>query len=177
MWKRKLNISQPQWTHLNWFHLTRDWIWTICLRQRRWELWNNSAPHGHYLSYVWFPIFYYPLRVFPIIAMNLFLQILWQEHKRETRFTSQCPPKEIITKIAEAARPLGFDIQKKNYKVYCLLLTCALLQSNHLCKCCHICRRCQEIKPFLLHSVLQFLKCLSLCFMLFPDADGEPQSR
>jgi hypothetical protein len=55
---------------------------------------------------------------------NISLQLMWQEHKRETRFTSQCPPKEIITKIAEAARPLGFDIQKKNYKVsyvaYCL---------------------------------------------------------
>lgn len=46
------------------------------------------------------------------------MQILLQEYKRETRFTSQCPPKEIITKIEEAAKPLGFDIQKKNYKVF-----------------------------------------------------------
>jgi hypothetical protein len=40
-----------------------------------------------------------------------------QEFKRETRFTSKCPPKEIVRKIEEAAKPLGFDVQKKNYKV------------------------------------------------------------
>nr|CAD1817350.1 unnamed protein product [Ananas comosus var. bracteatus] len=40
-----------------------------------------------------------------------------QEFKRETRFTSKCPAKEIINKIEEAAKPLGFDIQKKNYKM------------------------------------------------------------
>ncbi|XP_031494188.1 CBL-interacting protein kinase 32-like [Nymphaea colorata] len=40
-----------------------------------------------------------------------------QEFKRETRFTSQCAAKEIITKIEEAAKPLGFDVQKKNYKM------------------------------------------------------------
>jgi hypothetical protein len=40
-----------------------------------------------------------------------------QEFKRETRFTSKCPPKEIVRKIEEAAKPLGFGVQKKNYKV------------------------------------------------------------
>lgn len=40
-----------------------------------------------------------------------------QEFKRETRFTSTCPANEIISKIEEAAKPLGFDVQKKNYKV------------------------------------------------------------
>uniref|UniRef100_A0A7N0VJ50 non-specific serine/threonine protein kinase n=1 Tax=Kalanchoe fedtschenkoi TaxID=63787 RepID=A0A7N0VJ50_KALFE len=40
-----------------------------------------------------------------------------QEFKRETRFTSKCPADEIINKIAEAAKPLGFDVQKKNYKM------------------------------------------------------------
>lgn len=40
-----------------------------------------------------------------------------QEFKRETRFTSKCPANEIISKIEEAAKPLGFDIQKKNYKM------------------------------------------------------------
>lgn len=40
-----------------------------------------------------------------------------QEFKRETRFTSKCPPKEIIRKIEEAAKPLGFGVQKKNYKL------------------------------------------------------------
>eukprot|EP01018_Ginkgo_biloba_P032981 Gb_25413 [translate_table: standard] len=37
--------------------------------------------------------------------------------KREARFTSKHPAKEIISKIEEAARPLGFDVQKKNYKM------------------------------------------------------------
>jgi 5'-AMP-activated protein kinase catalytic alpha subunit len=40
-----------------------------------------------------------------------------QGFKRETRFTSKCPANEIIHKIQEAAKPLGFDVQKKNYKV------------------------------------------------------------
>ncbi|KAJ6750508.1 hypothetical protein OIU85_001082 [Salix viminalis] len=40
-----------------------------------------------------------------------------QEFKRETRFTSRCPANEIIHKIEEAAKPLGFDVHKKNYKM------------------------------------------------------------
>ncbi|KAK8966097.1 CBL-interacting protein kinase 32 [Platanthera guangdongensis] len=40
-----------------------------------------------------------------------------QEFKRETRFTSQCTANEIITKIEEAVKPLGFDVQKKSYKM------------------------------------------------------------
>lgn len=42
---------------------------------------------------------------------------LLQEFKRETRFTSKCAASEIINKIEEAAKPLGFDVHKKNYKV------------------------------------------------------------
>eukprot|EP01018_Ginkgo_biloba_P030748 Gb_31411 [translate_table: standard] len=37
--------------------------------------------------------------------------------KRETRFTSKHPAKEIISKIEEAAQPLGFNVQKQNYKM------------------------------------------------------------
>ncbi|CAI0453074.1 unnamed protein product, partial [Linum tenue] len=37
--------------------------------------------------------------------------------KRETRFTSTSSANEIIHKIEEAAKPLGFDVQKKNYKM------------------------------------------------------------
>lgn len=40
-----------------------------------------------------------------------------QGFKRETRFTSKCPPCEIVKKIEEAAKPLGFDVDKKNYKM------------------------------------------------------------
>ncbi|KAH9731291.1 CBL-interacting serine/threonine-protein kinase 9 [Citrus sinensis] len=38
--------------------------------------------------------------------------------KRETRFTSQRPPNEIMSKIEEAAKPLGFNVRKGNYKVF-----------------------------------------------------------
>ncbi|KAL4368479.1 hypothetical protein GQ457_05G001100 [Hibiscus cannabinus] len=37
--------------------------------------------------------------------------------KRETSFTSQRPPNEIISKIEEAAKPLGFNVDKRNYKM------------------------------------------------------------
>uniref|UniRef100_A0A5B6Z4M5 non-specific serine/threonine protein kinase n=1 Tax=Davidia involucrata TaxID=16924 RepID=A0A5B6Z4M5_DAVIN len=37
--------------------------------------------------------------------------------KRETKFTSKCPANEIISKIEEAAVPLGFDVRKNNYKL------------------------------------------------------------
>uniref|UniRef100_A0A7N0UY64 non-specific serine/threonine protein kinase n=1 Tax=Kalanchoe fedtschenkoi TaxID=63787 RepID=A0A7N0UY64_KALFE len=37
--------------------------------------------------------------------------------KRETRFTSKRPPNEIMSKIEEAAKPLGFNISKRNYKM------------------------------------------------------------
>lgn len=42
--------------------------------------------------------------------------------KRETRFTSQCPANEIMSKIEEAAKPLGFNVNKRNYKVMILTL-------------------------------------------------------
>ncbi|XP_040949288.1 CBL-interacting protein kinase 32 isoform X2 [Gossypium hirsutum] len=54
-------------------------------------------------------------------AMKLITQILdpnpMTGFKRETRFTSKCPANEIIHKIEEAAKPLGFDVHKKNYKM------------------------------------------------------------
>lgn len=37
--------------------------------------------------------------------------------KRETRFTSKCPAKEIVSKIEEAATPLGFNVKKNHYKM------------------------------------------------------------
>lgn len=37
--------------------------------------------------------------------------------KRETRFTSKCPAKEIISKIEQAATPMGFDVKKNNFKM------------------------------------------------------------
>nr|QND78266.1 calcineurin B-like protein-interacting protein kinase 9 [Nitraria tangutorum] len=37
--------------------------------------------------------------------------------KRETRFTSQRPANEIMSKIEETAKPLGFNVRKGNYKM------------------------------------------------------------
>ncbi|KAJ0961532.1 hypothetical protein J5N97_001705 [Dioscorea zingiberensis] len=62
------------------------------------------------------------MNAFELISMSKGLNLgnlfdVEQEFKRETRFTSKCPAKEIISKIEAAAKPLGFDIQKKNYKM------------------------------------------------------------
>ncbi|KAL0390755.1 UNVERIFIED_CONTAM: CBL-interacting serine/threonine-protein kinase [Sesamum calycinum] len=38
-------------------------------------------------------------------------------YKKETRFTSKCPANEIVKKIEQAAKTLGFDVHKKNYKM------------------------------------------------------------
>ena len=37
--------------------------------------------------------------------------------EKETRFTSTKPAKEIISTIEEAAKPLGFNVQKRDYKM------------------------------------------------------------
>ncbi|KAK6918198.1 Protein kinase domain [Dillenia turbinata] len=37
--------------------------------------------------------------------------------KPETHFASKCPPNEIMSKIEEAAIPLGFNVHKKNYRM------------------------------------------------------------
>lgn len=37
--------------------------------------------------------------------------------KRETHFTSQRPANEIMSKIEEAAKPLGFNVHKRDYKM------------------------------------------------------------
>ncbi|KAL0547713.1 hypothetical protein IC582_012137 [Cucumis melo] len=37
--------------------------------------------------------------------------------KRETRFTSQSPANEIMSKIEETAKPMGFNVRKRDYKM------------------------------------------------------------
>ncbi|XP_028553407.1 CBL-interacting serine/threonine-protein kinase 9-like isoform X3 [Dendrobium catenatum] len=37
--------------------------------------------------------------------------------KRETSFTSPCSPNEIMSKLEETAKPLGFNVHKHNYKM------------------------------------------------------------
>ncbi|KAK4763337.1 hypothetical protein SAY87_013011 [Trapa incisa] len=63
-----------------------------------------------------------PMNAFDLISMSRGLNLgnffdVGQEFKRETRFTSKRPAKEIMHKIEEAAKPLGFDVHKKNYKL------------------------------------------------------------
>jgi 5'-AMP-activated protein kinase catalytic alpha subunit len=42
---------------------------------------------------------------------------LQDTEKRETRFTSTRSAKEIISTIEEAAKPLGFNVQKSDYQM------------------------------------------------------------
>ncbi|GER41050.1 CBL-interacting protein kinase [Striga asiatica] len=62
------------------------------------------------------------MNAFELISMSkgLNLENLFdaeQGFKKETRFTSRCSANEIITKIEQAAKPLGFGVQKNNYKM------------------------------------------------------------
>jgi len=62
------------------------------------------------------------MNAFELISMSRGLNLenlfdVEQGFKRETRFTSKSPADEIINKIEEAAKPLGFDVQKKNFKM------------------------------------------------------------
>ncbi|KAJ8635312.1 hypothetical protein MRB53_009579 [Persea americana] len=62
------------------------------------------------------------MNAFELISMSKGLNLgnlfeIEQAFKRETRFTSKCAASEIISKIEEAAKPLGFDVHKKNYKM------------------------------------------------------------
>nr|QSH71655.1 CBL-interacting protein kinase [Hedychium coronarium] len=54
-------------------------------------------------------------------SQGLDLGILFERQlglvKRETRFTSKLPANEILFKIEEACKPMGFDVKKQNYKL------------------------------------------------------------
>eukprot|EP00246_Nothoceros_aenigmaticus_P012760 TRINITY_DN4097_c0_g1_i1.p1 TRINITY_DN4097_c0_g1~~TRINITY_DN4097_c0_g1_i1.p1 ORF type:complete len:375 (-),score=84.21 TRINITY_DN4097_c0_g1_i1:64-1188(-) len=64
-----------------------------------------------------------PMNAFELISLSdgLNLSGLFEKQqdtvKRETRFTSKRPAREIISKIEEAAKPLGFNVKKRDYKV------------------------------------------------------------
>ncbi|MCO5586712.1 hypothetical protein L7F22_040654 [Adiantum nelumboides] len=63
------------------------------------------------------------MNAFELISMSqgLNLSNLFEKQKglvkRETRFTSKHPAKEIVSKIEQTAKPLGFNVQKNNYKM------------------------------------------------------------
>ncbi|KAH7443924.1 hypothetical protein KP509_02G056100 [Ceratopteris richardii] len=71
------------------------------------------------------------LNAFELISFNqgLNLSSLFEkEMKLESRFASKCSASEIISKMEDAATPLGFNIQKRGYKVgESLLNTCVFL--------------------------------------------------
>ncbi|WOL07889.1 CBL-interacting protein kinase 23-like isoform X1 [Canna indica] len=64
-----------------------------------------------------------PMNAFDLISTSQGLNLgnLFEKQmglvKRETRFTSKLPANEILSKIEEAAKPLGFDVKKQNYKM------------------------------------------------------------
>ncbi|XP_009397401.2 CBL-interacting protein kinase 23-like isoform X1 [Musa acuminata AAA Group] len=64
-----------------------------------------------------------PMNAFDLISTSqgLNLGTLFEKQmglvKRETRFTSKLPANEILSKIEEAAKPLGFEARKQNYKL------------------------------------------------------------
>jgi serine/threonine protein kinase len=72
--------------------------------------------------------------------------------KRETRFTSKRPAKEIISTIEEAAKPLGFNVQKRDYKMK--------LQGDKHGRKGHL-SVATEVSTCLYHSCVLFI---SVCF-------------
>ncbi|XP_073270948.1 CBL-interacting serine/threonine-protein kinase 3-like isoform X1 [Primulina huaijiensis] len=62
------------------------------------------------------------MNAFALISMSKGLNLrnlfdIEQKFMRETSFTSKRPANEIIKKIEQAVKPLGFDVHKKNYKM------------------------------------------------------------
>lgn len=62
------------------------------------------------------------LNAFELISLNRGLNLSGlfekkQEPKQESRFTSKHPAPEIISKMEETAKPLGFNVHKRDYKM------------------------------------------------------------
>ncbi|KZV44441.1 CBL-interacting serine/threonine-protein kinase 3 [Dorcoceras hygrometricum] len=62
------------------------------------------------------------MNAFELISMSKGLNLrnlfdIEQKFMRETRFASKSPANEIIKKIEQAVKPLGFDVHKNNYKM------------------------------------------------------------
>lgn len=62
--------------------------------------------------------------MFQLSFIRLFSWNWLQGYKRETRFTSRRPADEIISKIEQAVKPLGYDVKTKNYKVMLIFSVC-----------------------------------------------------
>ncbi|MCO5558735.1 hypothetical protein L7F22_012321 [Adiantum nelumboides] len=62
------------------------------------------------------------LNAFELISLNRGLNLSGlfedkKESKRESRFTSKCPAPELLSKMEETAKPLGFNVHKRDYKM------------------------------------------------------------
>ncbi|MCO5587354.1 hypothetical protein L7F22_041303 [Adiantum nelumboides] len=62
------------------------------------------------------------LNAFELISLNKGLNLAGlfekkEEAKSESRFTSKFPAPEILSKMEETAKPLGFNVQKRDYKM------------------------------------------------------------
>ncbi|XP_051120706.1 CBL-interacting serine/threonine-protein kinase 3-like isoform X2 [Andrographis paniculata] len=62
------------------------------------------------------------MNAFELISMSKGLNLenligVKEGYKKETRFSCKCTANEIVKKIEQAAKPLGFDVHKKNYKM------------------------------------------------------------
>ncbi|MCO5560923.1 hypothetical protein L7F22_047200 [Adiantum nelumboides] len=62
------------------------------------------------------------LNAFELISLNRGLNLSGlfedkKEPKRESRFTSKCPAPELLSKMEETAKPLGFNVHKRDYKM------------------------------------------------------------
>ncbi|MCO5568403.1 hypothetical protein L7F22_022102 [Adiantum nelumboides] len=62
------------------------------------------------------------LNAFELISLNKGLNLSGlfakkEEPKRESRFTSTYPASEIVSKMEEIAKPLGFNVQKRDFKM------------------------------------------------------------
>ncbi|MCO5613432.1 hypothetical protein L7F22_067708 [Adiantum nelumboides] len=62
------------------------------------------------------------LNAFELISLNKGLNLAGlfekkEEVKSESRFTSKFPAPEILSKMEETAKPLGFNVQKRDYKM------------------------------------------------------------
>ncbi|TYI04885.1 hypothetical protein ES332_A10G050600v1 [Gossypium tomentosum] len=93
--------------------------------------------------------------------------------KRETRFTSKSPANEIVSKIEEAALPLGFDVKKTNNKIK--LLGEKPGRKGHLAVTTEILQVAPSVCMVELRKsggdTLEFHKCL-----FHPDDRGFPQT-
>ena len=89
--------------------------------------------------------------------------------KRETRFASKLPPSGILSKIEQAATPLGFNVEKRNYKV--CLFSLFFLKNNYKVFISLSCARLNLLKHYVVCLGLTYSssKVLSFNYLsLFP---------